>query len=127
MDLSLRIVLAQDFLRADASGKADLASVRRLAQQLADADASSGHLPILLDVRQVEGMLSILDLADLVKAMLNDRLKYQTRLALLVRPDSQFERARFMEDYARNRSIPIGAFTDLDAAVRWLGAASAKP
>jgi len=72
MDISLRIVLARDYLRADAGGKVDLASARELARRL-------------------------------------------------VRPDHQIDRARFMEDYAQNRSVPIGAFTDLDEAVRWLG------
>jgi hypothetical protein len=122
-DLSVRVVLAGDFVRANADGKASLESMRELARRLVHADRDAGRKPILLDLRELTGTLSDLDVVKLIDEMLQSRADFRTRVALLVR-DNQAHRARFMETYARNRTVPIGAFTDVAEAARWLGDAA---
>jgi hypothetical protein len=118
MDLSFRVVDADDVLRIDAEGKVDLAA------SVAAARAISGYgsaLPVLFDARRLQGRLSTLDTVELVKTMLAEpALRVSRKLAILARSDDQLERARFLEVYSRNRGIPIGAFVDYEEAVRWL-------
>jgi len=85
-------------------------------------DGDAAQRPILLDARTLQGRLSIVDIVELVKTLVAESARYKRKLALLVRNDDQQERARFLHLYSHNRGIPIAAFTDYEAAVKWLHA-----
>jgi hypothetical protein len=120
MDFNYRVVDAGRFVQVDASGKVDVPATVRMAQEIAAFHGEAAHLPVLLDVRQLQGRLSILDIVQIVKTLVADSGHYRRKLALLARADDQLERARFMQIYSLNRGIPIAAFADRGEAVKWL-------
>ena len=114
---------ADRLVRVDASGRVDLAASLKMAREIAAfRDTGAAQLPVLLDARSLQGRLTIVDIVELVKTLVADSARYKRKLALLVRDDDQQERARFLHLYSRNRGIPIDAFTDYEAAVKWLQA-----
>lgn len=119
MDIRFQVLDAEKLLRVDAEGKVNVAATLRVAKEIAAFDAPH---PVLVDVRRLQGRLSMLEIVELVKTLTMEVERYQRRLALLVRNDDQLERARFMETYSRNRGLPIAAFADYEEAVRWLHA-----
>jgi hypothetical protein len=120
MDLRFHTVDAHHLLRVDATGKIDLPATVRMAREIAAFGGEAAHLPVLLDVRALQGRLSVLEMVELVKLLVVESQRYQRKLALLTRADEQLERARFMQLYSLNRGIPIAAFSDYDQAVDWL-------
>lgn len=123
IDLHFHHIEADRLVRVDASGRVDLAASLKMAREIAAFhDSGATHLPVLLDARSLQGRLTIVDIVELVKTLVADSARYKRKLALLVRDDDQQERARFLHLYSRNRGIPIDAFTDYEAAVKWLQA-----
>ena len=121
VQLQIQVVDAGQFVRADATGKVDLAASLRMARELSAFGGEDNVLPILLDVRGLSGALSTLDMVEFVKVLMTERDRYRRKVALLARGDGQQDRAHFLELYSTNRGIPIAAFTDYDSALKWLG------
>lgn len=125
-EVKLRFNEGGDVLHVEAEGRVGLAAGVAMAREIAVFDGTAGDLPILLDVRRLEGQLSTLEMVRLVKTLIAEPLRYRRKLALLVRAGDQLQRAQFLEAYAENRSVPIAAFVEAQEAREWLTGAGAR-
>jgi hypothetical protein len=120
MDLNLRLIHARDFLKTTPEGELDLATSKRLLLKLASENAAPRHFDILIDIRHVTSRLTFMDITELVDMMIEHRESFRSKLAILNRPESTLEVAKFMELYAGNRGFQVGAFNDFEKAMNWL-------
>jgi hypothetical protein len=117
----IRVIPAQEFLRADVHGRLDLTASKLLLEQLAAACAGSPERHILIDVRDISAaQLSSVDLFELVQALRRVGLGLLNRIAVLRRTRDGFDRARFFEMLAAERGFQVGVFEDFEAALTWL-------
>jgi hypothetical protein len=120
MDLNLRLIHARDFLKTTPEGELDLATSKRLLLTLASESAAPRQFDILIDVRQSTVRLTFMDITELVDMMIEQRESFRSKVAILNRPESTLELAKFMELYAGNRGFQVGAFNDFEEAMTWL-------
>jgi hypothetical protein len=88
-----------------------------LLRQTRDAAADGGKKAVLIDIREIEGTLSIMErysMGSLVADIL------QGLRVALVGKEPLIDRDRFGENVAINRGAEIRIFTDPDQAVAWL-------
>lgn len=121
MPHDIRVIPAQEFLRADVHGRLDLPASKLLLEQLAAACAGSPERHVLIDVRDISAaQLSSVDLFELVQALRGRGLGLLNRIAVLRRVRDGFDRARFFEMLAADRGFQVSAFEDFEAALTWL-------
>jgi hypothetical protein len=121
MDLQLRIIHANDFLRACPTGELDLQRSKELLLTLAATNKPPADRDILLDLRSTSGAnLETLELVELVRVMVDHLASFQHKLALLIPPDAPGYRAQLVEHLADSRGFNVEVFKDFEEAMTWL-------
>jgi hypothetical protein len=127
MDLNLRLIHANDFLKTRPSGEYDLEMTKRLLLELARENSSPIKYDILIDVRAATGNLTLIDITELVQVMIENRDSFRSKLVVLTSHGRQFDNARFMALYAGNRGFQVGAFNEFEEAISWLMISAEAP
>jgi hypothetical protein len=120
MDLNLRLIHANDFLKANPVGEYDLEMTKQLLLALALENATPRQYDLLIDVRGASGRLSFTDIMELVQVMIENRDSFRSKIAILASFGQQFGNAKFMELYAGNRGFQVRAFEYFEVALNWL-------
>jgi hypothetical protein len=110
MPTNIRIIHAQDFLRATPEGRLDLEESKQLLIDLAAASAAWGDHDIILDTRQARSGLSAFDLWYLARELAIHRKDLGGKKAVLC-PLERFDRAEFFALCAQDRGLQVQAFT----------------
>jgi hypothetical protein len=127
MAIKIKVITGTDFLEVTADGVIDLATSRRLLVEIARAEQPPVDHELLVDFRDTQNDLSILDVYQLSAELVNHGDTFRRKAALLVLPGINFDHATFFETCAHNRGFAVHAFTDYEKAIRWLLSAEELP
>lgn len=110
MKATYKIINAKDFIKANPSGKVDLAQSKQMLIELATIAEPPADYEILLDIREVNkhlnyGHLNYCEIYQFIEELGRHRSAFRNKIAVLARPDSQFDRACFMKLCAKNRGF----------------------
>ncbi len=121
MEYELDIKKEKHFVHARASGKRTRANVSSIAKEIFEACISNQVEEVLVDVRELDGRLSIFDSMMLISI---DLLKLKQRgvlkRAAIVDADKRRERFQFFERIAHQRGYNIRLFGDINKALKWI-------
>ena len=121
MDLRIRVIRANEFLKTTATGQLDLSQSKEILLRLAAVNKPPARHDILLDIRGATGTtMTLVDVAELVEVMLAHRESFRQKLAILASESAPLTRANFMKLYAHNRGLEVGAFKSFEEAINWL-------
>lgn len=120
MKTTYKIINAKDFIKARPTGEVDLEQSKQILIELAAIAEPPADYEILLDIREANGRLTFCEIYQFVEELGRHRMAFRNKIAVLARPDSQFDRACFMELCAKNRGFQVGTFTDFEKSVDWL-------
>jgi hypothetical protein len=121
MPYDLRIIRSGEFMRADADGHFDLAASRALFLDVILACANCGVGCALLDVRDAVSDMTaaqLCTLADVCRKV--SPPGDQHKIAILTRPQLQFDRAAWLATVAGDEGWNITAFHEFENAFEWL-------
>jgi len=120
MATKIKVITAGDFLEVTPDGMINITTSRQLLLDIARAE----HLPVdyelLIDFRDTESDLSVTDMYHLAAELCQYGDTFRRKVALLVDPGVNFDRASFFETASRNRGFLVNAFTDYEMTMRWL-------
>ena len=119
MPTDIRLIHAQDFVRATSEGELDFETSKKALIEIASATAHLVDYEILLDTRKAHVQLSITDLWYLVAELSNLRNAFSRKTAVLC-PVEQFDNAAFFALCSENQGFRIKAFTSFEDAIDWL-------
>jgi hypothetical protein len=117
-DLSLEPGTA--FLTARASGRRTLDAVTAMALQVAEAAEAAQAARILIDVRELEGRLGVLENYLLVRQVFERLRGMGLRRAAVVDREPHPVRGWVLETMARNSGFNLRLFSSYEDASRWL-------
>jgi hypothetical protein len=120
MDLNIRVIHARDFLKTTPTFEVDLETSKQFFLELARENAAPRQYDLLIDVRRTTGRLSLPEIAELVKVIIEHRDSFRSKIAILTTPGIKFENAQFGALYANNRGFQVAAFTDFEETMNWL-------
>ena len=80
----------------------------------------AGNADLVIDCRRATSRISLLEMTSLVYMMMEHRDLFGRKVAFLAPEDKPLDQLKFMEDFAVNRGLQVGAFRDYEAAVNWL-------
>lgn len=120
MPYNLKIVTSREFIQTYANGEFDFERTKELLlsvfSKMKDADVSE----VVLDLREAFSKMTAFDLYQLLPILDRVENKENWKIAIVYRPDDDFDRAKFFEFYARDKGYQVGAFQIFEEAVAWL-------
>jgi len=119
MPAQIKVIRANDFIRAKPTGELDLEASERLLAGIAEAAAALDDFEILVDTREAQGTMSATDLWFLADKLVHYRSAFARKTAVLC-PLEKFDRAKFFAMCAENQGFNIRAFTAYEEAMEWL-------
>ena len=119
MPYDLHVVRTQDFLRCNSEGAFDYAATKAGMTAIAQAALARGVQSVLLDVRDAQSSLKMVDMYELARTFEETGFTQTHRLAILHRYRAG-ERAEFFALCAQQRGWNVQAFESFEEAFAWL-------
>ena len=112
----------KDLIVMTSSGTIDLAASKSALKKLAADPEFDRHYEVLLDLRNSECEMTVMDVYEIAKdlAWPDPALPTRKKIAVLVSGQRAFDHAKFLEVCSLNRGVQIGAFEDYEKASEWL-------
>jgi hypothetical protein len=119
MSTDIRIIHAQDFIKATPEGQLDFEASKQLCAKVASISASSDIYRLIVDIRKAQVKMSVTDLWYLATELSKQGGNFSRRTAVLC-PHDQFDQAGFFALCAQNIGHQVRAFTSFEEAIEWL-------
>lgn len=120
MTLKLHVIHAKDFVKLTTNGQLDFDSTRDLLIEVVSVDTPASELEVLIDFRQSRADLTTTDIWYLAAELDKHRTAFKEKIAILISPEGNFDKAKFFELCATNRGLDVGAFISYEEAINWL-------
>lgn len=119
MPTDVKIIHAQDFIKATPEGYLDFEESKRILKEIVSVSAGLADYDVILDTRKAHPVLSVTDLWYL-SAELNNHGQSFSRMTAVLCPLKQFDKAGFFALCSQNRGSQVSAFTSYEKALGWL-------
>lgn len=119
MATKIKIIRTGDFLEITPEDTIDLAKSRKLLVDIARTEHPLDDYDLLIDFRDAHLSMSISDIYDIASELCQQGDTFRRKVALLLLPGHDLEKASFLEDCAYNWGFSVETFTDFESAVRW--------
>ena len=119
MPVNIKVIHTKDFVRTTVTGVLDFAVSKQALLDIASQIGQPGEYEILVDTREAEPVLSIVDVFQLGVALAAHPSLGRSKIAILTSM-SDAEQARFLETVTTNRGIRVRSFTDFEKSITWL-------
>lgn len=120
MATKIKIVTTVDFIEVTPEGTIDITTSKQLLVDIAKAEYKPVDYDLLIDFRDTQWEMSITNMYQLASELTKYGDTFRRKVAVLVLPGINFDRARFLETCSHNRGFSVDAFTDFETAMRWL-------
>lgn len=123
MATKIKIITGTDFIEVTPEGAINLTTSKKLLTTIARAENTPADYELLIDFRETQSnlsVLSVLDVYQLTAELILHGDTFRRKVALLVLPGIDFDRASFFETCSHNRGFSVNAFMDYEKAIRWL-------
>ena len=120
MKAEVKIVRARDFLKTTASGELNLAGSKKLLAQIAELNETSDFHEILIDIRETTSKMTLSDIYEIVNELTKYRKAFRKKVAILLGPNNDIDKASFLEMCAQNRGFLVKGVDNFEEAITWL-------
>lgn len=120
MATTIKIKSAKDFLEVTTYGIINITTSRQLLADIAKAEHHQADYELLIDFRDTQSRLSVADVYHLAAELCQHGTTFRRKVALVVLPGPNFDRASFFETCSYNRGFSVNAYTDYEAALSWI-------
>jgi hypothetical protein len=119
MPVNIKVIHPKDFIKTAVTGTLDFAVSKQALLDIASQIEQPGEYEILVDTREAESALSIVDIFQLGEALAAHPSLRRSKIAFLKSmKDSQ--QAEFLKTITANRGVRAQVFTDFEQAITWL-------
>jgi hypothetical protein len=119
MAIKIKIIRSVDYLSVSDNGAIEFEESKKKLSGMAEPKRPPADYELLLDFRRTQWILSTDEIHALVLALINAPDAYRDKMALLVLPGVNFDRAYFQELISENKGTEVGTFTNYEDAVQW--------
>ena len=119
MPVNIKVIRTKDFLRTTVTGVLNFAVSKQALLDIASAIERPGEYEILLDTREAQTVLSVVDIFELGEALIDHTSLRRSKIALLT-PMNDATQAVFFETVTANQGVRARVFTDFEQAITWL-------
>lgn len=120
MKAEIKFVKTKDFIKTTASGQLNLDESKKVLAKLAALSSADNLHDLLVDIRDTTSVLSLSDIYELVIEVSKQREAFRKKIAIIIGPKHDIDKARFLEMCASNRGFDVNVFDDFEDSVNWL-------
>jgi hypothetical protein len=120
MKAEIKFVRTKDFLQTTASGELNLEESLKVLHRIAELNRPDDQHDMLIDIRETTSVLTLSDIYELVTEVGRNRQSFRKKIAILLGPKHDIDKARFLQMTAENRGYRVNVFEDFEDAVKWL-------
>ncbi|HSL47276.1 MAG TPA: hypothetical protein VK897_27800 [Anaerolineales bacterium] len=119
MPVNIKVIRPKDFIKTTVTGVLDFAVSKQALLEIASQIEQPGEYEILVDTREAEPALSMIDIFQLGEALSAHPSLRRSRIAFL-KSKKDIQQAEFLETITANRGVRTKVFTDFEEAITWL-------
>jgi hypothetical protein len=117
--INIKVIHSKDFIKTTITGVLDFTGSRQALLDSASHIQLAGEYEILLDTREAEIVLSVVDIFELGQVLAAHSSLRLSKLALLTSTRG-VDQAQFLETVTENQGVRFRVFTDFEEAITWL-------
>lgn len=119
MPVNIKLIHTKDFIKTTVTGILDFAVSKQALLDIANKIDQTGEHEILVDTREAEPALSIIEIFQLGEALAAHPSLRRSKIAFLklIKDSPQ---VGFLETVTVNRGVHTRAFTDFEESITWL-------
>jgi hypothetical protein len=119
MPVNIKVIQTKDFIKTTVTGVLDFAVSRQALLDIASQIEQPGESEILVDTREAEAVLSVVDIYELGQALADHSSLRRSKIGILTQlRDAQ--QVGFLEIVAANQGVHVRVFTEFEEAITWL-------
>ena len=119
MPVNIKVIHTKDFIKTTVTGILDFAVSKQALLDIASQIEQPGEYEILVDTREAEPALSMIDIFQLGEALAAHPSLRRSKIAFL-KSKKDTQQAQFLETITANRGVRAQVFTDFEEAITWL-------
>jgi hypothetical protein len=119
MPINIKVIHTKDFIKTTVTGVLNFEISKQALLDIASQIEQPGEYEILLDTREAETALSVVDIFQLGEALAVHSSIRRSKIAFLTSIRDTKE-AEFLETTTANRGLRVRMFTDFEEAITWL-------
>ncbi|RPH69124.1 hypothetical protein EHM76_07285 [bacterium] len=119
MPVNIKVIRSKDFIKTTVTGVLDFAVSKQALLDIAPQIDQTGGFEILVDTREAEPALSIIDIFRLGESLAAHPSLRRSRIAFL-KSMRDGQQAEFLETVTANRGVRAQVFTEFEEAIAWL-------
>jgi hypothetical protein len=120
MPTKVKIITFREFLEVTPEGIIDISTSRELLREIAKAENRPVDYDLLIDFRETQWRMSTVEMYQLASELVEYGSNFRRKIAILVLPGMNFDKAAFLETCSHNRGFKINAFQNFEESIRWL-------
>jgi hypothetical protein len=117
--IKIKIIRSVDYLSVTDDGEVDFEESRSNLYNLAEPKRPPADYEILMDFRRTQWILSTTDIYHLARVVIDYPDSFRDKIAILVLPGVNFNKAEFQELCTVHKGITVGTFTNYEDAIQW--------
>ena len=119
MPPKIKLIRSVEYLNISPEGDIDLEKSKQLLAELAKAKRPPADYDIILDFRRAQVKLSTTDIWYLAAELVKYENTFRDKVAVLILPGLDFDKAEFFELCSKNRGYNVDVFTNYEDAIQW--------
>ena len=119
MDIKIKIIRSIDYLSVTDDGSVEFEESKKRLHEIAGVKHPPADFDILLDFRRTQWVLSTEEIFSLASVLINDPDSHRDKIALLVLPGVNFNKADFKELCSGSKGVDVQTFTNYEDAIHW--------
>ena len=119
MPVNIKLIRPKDFIKTTVTGLLNFGVSKQALLDIAAQIEQPGQYEVLLDAREAETALSVVDIFELGQALADHPSLRRSKIALLTSMND-IEQARFLEIVTANQGVRVRVFTGFEEAITWL-------
>jgi hypothetical protein len=119
MATNIKIIRSIDYLSISDDGSIEFEESKKNLSEIANEKCPTIDYEILLDFRRTQWILSTEEIYSLVHVLTENQDVFRNKVALLLLPGVNFDKALFQELCAEKEVGTIHSFTNYEDAIHW--------
>lgn len=120
MKADIKFVKMKDFIQTTAEGQLNLEESKKVMEHIVRLNNPDNLHDLLMDIRDTTSVLTLSDIYEIVAEFGRHRNSFKNKIAILIGPQHDIDKARFLEMCASNRGFTVNVLDDFEESVKWL-------
>ena len=119
MATKIKIIRSVDYLSVRDDGTIEFDESKTKLSEIVEPKRPPADYEVLLDFRRTQWVLSTYEIYSLVQVLVEKPDSFRDKIALLLLPGVNFDKAYFQELCSKNEKVIVQTFTNYEDAIQW--------